>query len=96
MEKRKVYEVRSDFYDDVMEAWAIDCWFDADENSEGETVAYVFNDGSISWNNPLYKGDKVVEEEIVALISETIRPAMAAKLELLDKNLEELKKHIGQ
>lgn len=70
MEKRDVFEVRSDFYDDVLGAWAIDCWFDADDNSEGEVVAYVDDNGNVKWNNELYKGDKMVEEEIAALIEE--------------------------
>ena len=96
MEKKKVYEVRSNFYDEVVEAWAIDCWFDDDENSEGETVAYVSNDGSITWRNPLYEGDNAVMSEIVALMSETIRPALVEQLEMLDQNLTELKKCIKQ
>lgn len=70
MEKRQVCEVRTDFYDDMLKAWAVDCWFDADENSEGEVVAYVDEDCNVKWNNPAYKGDPMVEEEIAALIEE--------------------------
>ena len=80
-EKKKVFEVRSDFYDDELGAWAIDCWFDADDNSEGECVAYVDDNGNVKWNNELYKGDKMVEEEIATLIKEEgLKPVVEKKL----------------
>ena len=69
-QKKQVHEVRSNFYDDMLKAWAIDCWFDDDENSEGETVAYVDDNGNVEWKNPLYQGDPMVEEQIGVLVEE--------------------------
>ena len=54
----------------VLGAWTIDCWFDTNENCEGELVAYVDDDCNVTWCNELYKGDQMVEKEISALIEE--------------------------
>lgn len=92
MEKRNVHEVRSDFYNDMVGGWAIDCWFDDDDNSEGMTVAYVFDDGSISWQAVDYKGDTAVMSEIKTLLEEHLLPLAVERVERIKEHI----KQIGQ
>ena len=92
MEKREIHEVRCDFYDDVLGGWAVDCWFDDDDNSEGQVVAYVFDDGSMSWQDPQYKGDALIMSEVKMFLEQDLLPMAIERVEQIKEHI----KQIGQ
>lgn len=80
-------EVRSDYYDEAKGATAIDTWKTADDNEEGHTVAYVYDDGNIEWIDPAAKNSKIVNEEIQNVINDSKN--QDDKIELAKKKIED-------
>lgn len=56
-------EIRSDYYDDEKEAWAIDAWKNCD-GDQGKVIAHVGDDKRISYYSEEAKTDPYVQEVI--------------------------------
>lgn len=56
-------EIRSDYYDDEQEAWAIDAWKNCD-GDQGKVIAHVGDDKRISYYSEEAKTDPYVQEVI--------------------------------
>lgn len=63
-------EVRSNYYDDIKGATCIDAWKTADDNEEGEVVAYVYDNGEVEWCNPQARSSKLVQDEIRKVLND--------------------------
>jgi hypothetical protein len=64
-------EVRSDYYDEERGATAIDAWkLYRDSDNDGETVAYVYDDGRVEWINPNARNSQRVNDEIKLVLAD--------------------------
>ena len=64
-------EVRSDYYDEKRGATAIDAWkLFRDSDNDGETVAYVYDDGRVEWINPNARNSQRVNDEIKLVLAD--------------------------
>lgn len=63
-------EVRSDYYNPDLNAYAIDAWQTDDDDEEGQTVAYVYPNGKVEYCHPDAETSLLVQEEINQLLDD--------------------------